>query len=275
MAVKSIFRRYVSNRQGNIAIFFAIASFVILMAIGVAIDGSRVLSMKSSAQDNADNAALAAAIYMTESATSGLSEAERKRKAEEIALTSLAVFFQSTHHLGVEPHIKINTEDVRVNLDIKAAPVLMNMFGHKSLDHKVASVVGIGKAVARDIDIALISDATGSMQTTLDAIQNNMKDFTVDLTYELTSRKIEMGNVRVKFIFYRDLIVDNHKDWTGPKMALQAGLEMYGPLYSSDFFTLPSEKNTMDNYVDFFLAQGGGSARESGLEAIWHVLGRK
>ncbi len=264
--------KYYRNTKGNFSIILALSLTVLLAGAAVAVDISSLVAMKSRAQDNSDIAALAAAKYMSVTATSGVSFGERKKEAETVANASLENFLTSDKHNGGTVDVKVTTDDVTVSLAMKANPILSQVIGRKNLDHAVISVATTAQAISRDVDLALITDATGSMFSTLTSVQTNMKDFTSDLKNVLEARGITPGVVRIKFIFFRDYMFDNHQAWVDHKMPLQSGLETYGALYSSDFFTLPDDALDMEQYIDYVQPGGGGDTPENGLEAIWHAI---
>lgn len=261
------------DESGSIAVIFAIGILLIILAAGVAIDIARLESTKTSAQDFTDNAVLAAARTMTASENSSQSIGERKKEAKQVAQEIFDAYIATGDYEATNLEISFpGNAEVRAVATLKVKPYLMHIFRYNKLDVQVDSGANIGQAQATDIDIALVSDATASMSNTLFAIQQNMQSFTSDLSMVLQSRNIKAGAVRVKFIFYRDYMIDNHMLWTGPDMAPDASIPGWGPMYTSSFFELPSEKVSMDAYVDSFIAEGGGSVRESGLEAIWYAV---
>ena len=272
MFLTQLFKKLASDTRGNFSIMLSVVMMTVLLAAGAAIDVSRISSLNNEAQNTSDAAVLAAARYMATSADSGDSEKERQEMATKVAKKIMGTVVGKDADNQGRIDVKFTDGNVEVSANLRAKPYMMDLFGKPTLRHKVKSGASIASREAKDIDIVLISDATGSMANTLDAIQANMKDFSWDLSNALSDRDVQMGSVRVKYIFYRDYSVDNHKDWTGPSMTPAAGLEEFGPMYISKFYKLPSERTQMDTYVDFFAAQGGGSFQESGLEAISHSL---
>ncbi len=267
-------KKFLKNKDGGFAIMFSVCLSVLIFAVAAAVELSSMVKHKQKSQNYADLAALAAARYMTDHVSELGTEAnfnKYKNEAQKIAEIMIQTYMDEDVHLSAKPTFHFSDTDVRVDLNVTQKPLMMDMVGKKVLTHNVTASANLAIATAKDVDIALISDATGSMATTLTAIQTNMKDFTFDLQLELDKYDIKLGNVRVKFLFYRDYMVDNHMDWTGKDMTPLSGLELYGPMYESQFFELPGDKADMDNYVDFFQAGGGGTFKESGFEAIWNA----
>lgn len=267
-----ILKSLLRDTKGSFAMFAAMGMLLLLLVIGVAVDFGRLQSTQTSAQDDIDGAVLAAARYMTDSLSSGASEDVRQAAAKQIAIDYLLAY-AGGHDISLTLEDLIFTDSsVTVIAKTQSEPYFASLLGINTLDVQVTSSATTGAQVAKDVDVVLVADATASMAATLTGIQTNMKDFTTDLSNELTSSGITLGVVRVQFIFYRDYMADIHKDWTGPDMDLLPGLEGKGPMYISPFFTVPAEKIDMDEYVDYFVASGGGSFHESGIEATWHAL---
>ncbi len=271
-------KKYISESDGNFGIIFAVVSTILLMLIGVAIDISSAQSHYSKSQDIADIGSLAVAKYMSENMSSTDSRYDfekHKRKAKKHADQIISNYMDQSVFVKSTSRYNITKEQAQVTLKLETKTLFMGMFGKQTLPIEVSSTSILAQEGSKDLDLVLMTDATGSMMNQLMGIQQNMKDFTSDLQSELDSSNLELGRVRVKFIFFRDYMVDNDRRWTSRHMDLQSGLESFGPMYESKFFELPHDKSKMDDYVDFFNADGGGSFRESGLEAVAHALKAK
>jgi len=273
MKIITYLKMFLSDKRGNVATLFAVCLMMVAIGTGVAIDSNRHAYLKLKTQSYADASALAAGKYMTEaSQDKTMTPKEKREEAREIVTAYFSILLDDDKHYGGETRVNFTNDTLTVHATVAGKPTISHLFGRKTLAVDVESTVNIGKMVVKDVDIALISDATGSMQVTLDAIQMNMKSFHDDVAAELKSRAIDIGEVRIKFLFYRDFMVDIDSRWTDPEMELLPGLEQFGPLYQSKFFSVPDDEEELDEYVDFFLAQGGGSARESAFEAIWYAM---
>ena len=263
---------YWRDAKGSFAIFAAMGLLLLVLVIGIAVDFTRLQGTQTKAQDDVDGAVLAAARYMSDTLLSNDSDAVKQAAAKQIAIDYLQAYAGS-HDISLTlEDIVFTGDDVTAIASTESEPYFASLLGISTLDVQVVSTASIAAKLAKDVDVVLIADATGSMAATLTGIQTNMKDFTADLSDDLTNSGIKLGRVRVQFIFYRDYMIDNHKDWTGPEMALSPSLKSFGPMYISPFFDMPAEKMQMDGYVDYFQALGGGSFKESGLEAFWHGL---
>lgn len=271
----SLIRRYSKANDGGFALGFALTLTTLLALFGAAVEVTSLHSYTRKSQNRIDSAALAAAKYMADNLVQTKSEADfqkHKKSAEKVADAILSDYLNAGDFVKSSTTYDITEDHVKVFLNVERKPMIMGIVGVKKLPIQVSSTASLAHEGIKDVDIVLMTDATGSMFNQLTAIQDNMKDFTTDLQLTLDSSNIKLGNVRVKFIFFRDYMVDNDARWTGRDMIQEDGMEAFGPMYESNFYELPSEKDEMDNYVDFFVAEGGGSFEESGIDAFWHGL---
>ncbi len=101
------------------------------------------------------------------------------------------------------------------------------------------------------VDIVFCVDVTGSMTPILDAVKANALGFYDDVQTNLTAKGKNVAQLRVRVVAFRDFVADG-----------AAALE------ESPFYTLPDERNDFSEFVNSLIAQGGGDAPESGLEAV-------
>jgi hypothetical protein len=101
------------------------------------------------------------------------------------------------------------------------------------------------------VDIVFCIDVTGSMTPILDAVKANALRFYDDVQHNLTAKGKNVDELRVRVIAFRDFVADG-------EAALQ----------ESPFFRLPTEQAGFSDFVNGLIAQGGGDAPESGLEAV-------
>jgi hypothetical protein len=101
------------------------------------------------------------------------------------------------------------------------------------------------------VDIVFCIDVTGSMTPIIDAVKANALRFYDDVQSNLTAKGKNVDELRVRVVAFRDFVADG-----------EMGLE------ESPFFALPAEQGGFSDFVNGLLAQGGGDAPESGLEAV-------
>jgi hypothetical protein len=101
------------------------------------------------------------------------------------------------------------------------------------------------------VDIVFCVDVTGSMTPILDQVKANALRVYGDVQSNLTAKGKTIDELRVRVVAFRDIIADG-------EAALQ----------ESPFFGLPAEEAGFSGFVNGLVAEGGGDAPESGLEAV-------
>jgi hypothetical protein len=101
------------------------------------------------------------------------------------------------------------------------------------------------------VDIVFCIDVTGSMTPIIDQVKANALRFYDDVQSNLTAKGKNVDQLRVRVIAFRDFAADG-----------AAALD------ESPFFTLPDDRASFSEFVDGLVAEGGGDAPESGLEAV-------
>lgn len=107
------------------------------------------------------------------------------------------------------------------------------------------------RALSYAVDIVFCIDVTGSMTPIIDAVKANALGFYDDVQANLTEKGKNVSQLRVRVIAFRDFVADG-----------TAALE------ESPFYALPEERTSFSEFVNGLIAQGGGDAPESGLEAV-------
>ena len=101
------------------------------------------------------------------------------------------------------------------------------------------------------VDIVFCIDVTGSMTPIIDAVKTNALRFYDDVQTNLTAKGKNVDELRVRVIAFRDFAADGD-----------------AALQESPFFRLPAERAGFSDFVNGLIAEGGGDAPESGLEAV-------
>jgi len=101
------------------------------------------------------------------------------------------------------------------------------------------------------VDIVFCVDVTGSMTPILDQVKANALRFYSDVQSNLTAKGKTIDELRVRVVAFRDIVADG-------EAALQ----------ESPFFELPADETGFSGFVNGLVAEGGGDAPESGLEAV-------
>jgi hypothetical protein len=106
------------------------------------------------------------------------------------------------------------------------------------------------------VDIVFCIDVTGSMTPIIDSVKANALSFYDDVQTNLTAKGKNVDALRVRVLAFRDFAADGG-----------------AALQESPFFALPSERAGFSGFVDSLIAEGGGDAPESGLEAVALAIG--
>ena len=127
------------------------------------------------------------------------------------------------------------------------APAPVTSAGAPSGQSSLAAPRGLSYAV----DIVFCIDVTGSMNPIIDAVKAHALGFYDDVQANLTEKGKNVAQLRVRVVAFRDFAADGA-----------------GALEESPFFTLPDDRASFSEFVNGLVAEGGGDAPESGLEAV-------
>ncbi len=153
--------RFARDRQGAVAIIFALALIPLLLGAGAAIDLGRAYMVKSRLGYAIDAAALAV----------GAATTTDRAELEQIMLSFFAANYPASE-LGVPatPVMRINESEVTIYATAEVSTTLM------SIAHVTTLTVSAETLVIREtkgLEVALVLDNTGSMGTTK---MNNLKE---------------------------------------------------------------------------------------------------
>src|SRR5829696_1977113 len=115
----------------------------------------------------------------------------------------------------------------------------------------LAAPAPAARGLSYAVDIVFCIDVTGSMTPIIDAVKANALRFYDDVQTNLTAKGKNVDELRVRVIAFRDFAADG-------EAALQ----------ESPFYRLPAEQSAFSDFVNGLIAEGGGDAPESGLEAV-------
>lgn len=142
-------QQFARDIRGNVAVMTAIVMGMLLLAVGAAIDYSRMSDQSGNMQNMADAAVLAAA-------RSGEDDLEKLQKIAETVI--------ATHNLdGPELSIRVRQDGDNIVVDIVSdyQMVMNGMLGSEGKPISVSSAAPM--LTSSPIDLALVLDTTGSM----------------------------------------------------------------------------------------------------------------
>lgn len=265
----------VKDEKGAVAIIFSLALLPAIAMIAIAMDYGDYLKVNAQIQNQIDAAVLAAA----NGANSGVARDE-----------AAARFFDATPKpKGVTIMSRKFTYDASTGKVSGSAsiskPMLLSTVAGMKMQAKIEGGAVPKGASIRALDLAFCIDATGSMQNTLSAVQNNAANFKDNLNAALKAKGMQpFDQFRVRVIYYRDyggMGFAFKTGWGGyPKLSGAAAQAKYGdnglgdatPIMASDFYKLPSENTDYQNFVFGKTASGGSDLPESGLECLWNAM---
>lgn len=146
------------DEQGSIAIIFALSLFLIVFAVGFALDGAQAVRTSSKIANSLDAASLAAARALAEG---GKTDAEVRELAENVfkaqmGSTDAAAFTWSDFDIDIDPA----TGSVTINTDVQV-PTSFSRILNVNVVNFTKSSTSIFKM--RNIELAMVLDITGSM----------------------------------------------------------------------------------------------------------------
>ena len=183
-------KTFLGNRDGNVAISFAVGVSCLLVAVGAAVDISDLTRRKTSLQNATDMAVLAATV-------SG------ETKEKDLEAIAKAVFeqnfaFEDGEDLEVFSLKLLPENEVTLNTRLKKPAVLGGMIGKNELFASAEAATYLSSS--QPLDVALVLDRTGSMAgPNMDALKRAANDYITDL--ENSGR-----DVRVSVVPFSDYV---------------------------------------------------------------------
>ena len=151
--------------HGNAALLFGLSAFVIVFAVGMALDFSMLLTDKQAAQSALDDGVLAAASLTTQDAT------VLQKKTNDVFRQNLKIKSGS----AVLTSFKYDDQARTLNATVQGTykPFLVQLMGFTSLNYTVnADSI---RAADGTLEVALVLDNTWSMSEALDGSQSKIQ----------------------------------------------------------------------------------------------------
>ena len=115
--------------------------------------------------------------------------------------------------------------------------------------------MGSNYKVSYNVDLVFCIDATASMDGLLDMVKKHALSFHQDLADSMSKKKKSINQLRIRIVAFRDYKYDG-KD----------------AMLTTDFFTLPNDKDLFERCIRGIEAVGGGDDPEDGLEAMAYAI---
>ena len=285
--VKSVFGKFLKSDSGNFAVIGVFASLPILATVGMAVDYSYAVNVKADVQAAMDNAVLAGLRSKTLT-QSGVDAAARSMlssslsnfpKIDPARLTANFTYDASTGKLAA---VGTYTLDLPIPIFANLSPMTVQIKSSGT----AGATGGEGNKI---LQIAMVMDATNSMNTTLASVKTAAANFTTTLNSYIASKNMKpFDMVQIRPIFFRDWNSKNYYStqsactasgasgcvrficyaecttpfgsyqWRGQEIALNAGA----------FSRLPAQASTYSTFLNSETPRGGGDIQESGLVAV-------
>lgn len=109
--------------------------------------------------------------------------------------------------------------------------------------------------VSYNVDLVFCIDATASMDGLLDMVKKHALSFHRDLSDSMSKKKKSINQLRIRIVAFRDYKYDGRD-----------------AMLTTDFFTLPQDKDLFERCIRGIEAVGGGDDPEDGLEALAYAI---
>lgn len=175
-------RTFVADRRGNVVLVYGLSAFVLLGAVGGAIDFSRVEGARKHLQDAAD-----AALLRTMSMSPQSSDEARELAADD----AFGDNFHDTSVYAIQGNLKKEATGNTINQTyVVKAKVTSYFSAFIGMDHFDVEVVAKAQSQMMKSEIALVLDSTGSM-----ASANKMTNLKTSVDNVLSSLLVNGSNV--------------------------------------------------------------------------------
>ena len=268
---------FAQSRSGNVATIFAVSLLPTVLLISAGMDYSANVSLQVRLQDAIDAGVLAGANSSNPSTTADQRVAAAKTAFNSMIATSAANVTSVT--FSVDP----TTTQVSGTATV-SRPSQFGALLPAYTTTATASALPTANLV-RALDVALCVDATGSMQNTLSAVQNNISNFKTSLDAAIAAAGFRpFDRTRVRVIYYRDFggngwmnlpgytYYARYYGFNSPITGTDLGDNP--ALIPSNFFDMSSsgDLTSFKNFVTGQYASGGGDLPESGLPCLWTAM---
>ena len=160
--LREFLRRIARDTRGNSLILMGAALLPLMVAIGSGVDIARAYMVRTKLQQSVDAAALAGRRAMT---------GDNIETAKPDASAYLAFNFPNGLY-GTTPVTSSITRpdvgEVKVDAQTSIPTVIMRIFGYEKID---VAVTGVAVQTFKNVDIMLVLDTTGSMDSTLNGVR--------------------------------------------------------------------------------------------------------
>lgn len=193
-------RRLAADRKGSVLPIVGVSMLVLLGAVGVAIDGSRLVLMHSSLQRATDAGAL--------SAVSKLETTVLNDEVRKFTNVNFSEGYVGATITALSASATTDKKTITVDATAETPTVFMHLFGFEMLSTSVTSVV---ERAVGGLELALVLDNTGSMSNDISSLKLAAKS----LLNILYGDQTEVENLYIGLVPFSQSvnIGTGHADW--------------------------------------------------------------
>jgi Flp pilus assembly protein TadG len=196
MKMRNELRRLLKSRDGTVAIVFALTAFLVLLSLGLAVDGARAYNVSNRVSAALDAAALAAGKMLDDENNSTEAIESRAKAFLQAQLADAPVS-------GIaipDPVVRVNrnTGEVDISVNVSVATTFAQLAGIPRLNFPRASRVRFDQ---RTVELSMVLDITGSMCTPCSKI-DGLKSAARELVSNILTPSTTAGSVKVAIAPY-------------------------------------------------------------------------
>lgn len=259
-----------ADTTGVVGVLFALTLLPIFILMAMTIDYNSNVALKARVQDALDAAVLAGS-SSSDPSTSAAARIDAARSTFQSTIGADSGIIASTSFVVDPDTAKVTATATtlrRSSFGLRFAPSISTTL--------TASALPTAKLV-RALDVVMCVDATGSMYSTLSAVQNNISSFKTNLDAAITRAGYRaFDRTRVRVIYYRDYGGFGVYNYLYPRFYNLKGTDLGDTpaLTASNFYDMSSanDLSSFRSFVSTQTAQGGGDLPESGLECLWKAM---
>lgn len=294
-AQSPLLSRLIGDRRGSVAIMFAASIIMLVMTVGLAIDGARAYNVSGRVLAALDAAALAAAKMLDDESYTDADIQERAQRFFAAQLQTMAV----DRVTMATPLVAINREagNVDVAVDVAVATTFAQVAGLTEFRFPRAARVTYKQ---RFIELAMVLDITGSMCQSCSKI-DGLKSAAREAVANLINPSIPHGYARIALLPYSaavnagdyaaavsggasedGCVVERHgahNDDDAPTAGASLGVSRSGTNHKyscprSSIVPLTADRATLDSSINA-LTTGGWTAGHIGLAWGWYAISER
>jgi Flp pilus assembly protein TadG len=156
--LKSTVASFGEDRGGNFAIMFAIACVPVLMAVGIAVDYTRMMSTKSDMLNALDIALVSTAKDIAQGKIPARDAQEAVKNFFEVNLSARKIDIAAVRMVN----FKFDPKTVKISANVETdLPLMFPVFGTSKTAR--VSTKSVASFVERKVEVSMVLDVTGSM----------------------------------------------------------------------------------------------------------------